>query len=93
MSPMPRQTALDVRSIPATRHPLEVEAEGRLRHAGYSPLRQLACHIHGRVLTILGRVPSYYMKQVAQSLLLELDGIEAIDNQLDVEPFCPDRLR
>ena len=36
------------------------------------------------VLTMRGRVPSFYMKQILQTLLGDLDGIEKIDNQVDV---------
>jgi hypothetical protein len=53
------------------------------------------CHFHGRanrfefvqsdgVLTIRGTVPTFYLKQVLQSLLQNLDGIRWIDNQVDV---------
>jgi hypothetical protein len=64
---------------------MEVEAETRLHQSAYSPLRHLTCQVHGQVLTICGRVPSYYMKQVAQSLLGQLEGVGTIDNQLDVQ--------
>lgn len=36
------------------------------------------------VLTIRGRVPSFYLRQVLISFVRELDQIAAIDDQLDV---------
>jgi hypothetical protein len=53
------------------------------------------CHFYGRadrfefvhcddVLTIRGSVPSFYLKQMLQSLLKNLDGVRWIDNQVDV---------
>ena len=35
-------------------------------------------------LTLRGRVPSFYLKQMLQSWLKGLDGVEQIDNQVDV---------
>jgi hypothetical protein len=35
-------------------------------------------------LTLTGRVPSFYMKQVLQTHLRELDGVARIDNRVDV---------
>ncbi|MFV2070844.1 MAG: BON domain-containing protein [Pirellulales bacterium] len=38
-------------------------------------------------LTISGRVPSFYLKQVVQELFRQLDGVERVDNRVDV--VCP----
>ena len=37
-------------------------------------------------LTVRGCVPSFYLKQLLQTLLKGLDGVEQIDNQVDVVP-------
>jgi hypothetical protein len=39
---------------------------------------------NGDVLTIRGCVPSFYLKQVLQGLLKNLEGVERIDNQVEV---------
>ena len=39
---------------------------------------------NGDVLTIRGCVPSFYLKQVLQGLLKNLEGVQRIDNQVDV---------
>jgi hypothetical protein len=36
------------------------------------------------VLIVRGRVPSFYLKQVLQTVLMELDCIAQIDNRVDV---------
>ena len=87
MSPLIKRTPRSGVASEAVRHPAEVEAETRLHQSAYSPLRQVKCQVHGQVLTICGRVPSYYLKQVAQTLLGGLDGIGTIDNRLDVVSF------
>ena len=38
----------------------------------------------GGVLTLHGRVPTFYMKQVLQTRLRDIDGVDRIDNQVDV---------
>ena len=59
------------------------------------------CHFRGRadgfkfendgdVLTVRGRVPSFYLKQVLQTILKRLDGVRMVNNQVDV--VCCDGL-
>jgi len=59
-------------------------AEARLQHAKYVELRAVSCEFHEGVLTLRGRVPSYYLKQLAQSLLDSIPGVLQLDNQLEV---------
>lgn len=66
-------------------------AEERLRHSDYLELRNVSCDFHEGVLTLQGRVPSYHLKQLAQSLLCELAGILKLNNQLEVVPSIEDR--
>ena len=58
----------------------------KLAESGYfsCPSRQIECEYHHGVLTLRGRVPSFYLKQVAQTVLKNTVGIERIDNQVDV---------
>jgi len=52
----------------------------------YPQIRAVACRSDDGVLTLSGRVPSYYFKQVAQRLaMVATGGLAAIDNQLQVE--------
>ena len=46
--------------------------------------RDVSFHYADGILAMRGRLPSFYMKQVLQTLLQDLDGVERIDNQTDV---------
>ncbi len=59
-------------------------AEAKLRHADYWPLRRIRCEYHEGVLTLRGEVPSYHLKQVAQTLVASLNGILEVNNRLEV---------
>ena len=55
--------------------------------SGYGQLRRLQAYCdHGRV-TLQGRLPTYHLKQVAQSLIDSVPGVRDIDN--DVSVFSP----
>ena len=58
--------------------------EAVLRSSSYLSLRRLSCEYHEGVLTIRGRVATFYLKQVAQSLLGKLEGVEVINNLVEV---------
>jgi hypothetical protein len=38
----------------------------------------------GRVLIIRGAVPTYHLKQLIQTALMRLNGVEQLDNQVSV---------
>lgn len=65
--------------------PLTEQAEELLQRAPYVALRGVYCEHHEGVLILRGRVGSYYMKQIAQVLVARLDGIELIDNRIEVK--------
>jgi osmotically-inducible protein OsmY len=44
----------------------------------------VSCHFHEGVLTLRGRVGSYYLKQVAQTLVRSLESVRQVSNQLMV---------
>ena len=47
----------------------------RLAHSPYLPLRTVVCSYANGVLTLQGRVPTYYLRQVAWSMAADLQGI------------------
>lgn len=63
-------------------------AERRLEDSGYRVLRQVRCRFEAGTLTLSGRVPSFYMKQVAQTLVMTLHNVQCVDNRLDVHENC-----
>lgn len=71
---------------------VEAAAEARLRQSAYPEVRRVTCRFREGVLTLQGRVSSYYLKQIAQTLVFRVEGLVAIDNRLDVAPY-PGRLR
>jgi BON domain len=65
----------------------EALVRAELRQSPYGAIRTVACQMNGGVLTLSGSVPSYYLKQVAQRLALNvLRDAGEIVNQLRVEP-------
>ena len=69
---------------------VQTEAQARLRKSGYRELHLVSCEFHEGVLTLRGRVSSYYLKQLAQELIRRLDGAEEVNNRLEVvAPPCP----
>jgi len=62
-----------------------------LRATGYLPLRDLEIFAAEGFVTLRGRVPSYYLKQVAQAAVLALPGVDAVRNELDVFSSNPSR--
>lgn len=43
--------------------------------------RDVSLHHSNGVLTMQGRLPSFYLKQILQTLLRDVDGVDQIDNQ------------
>jgi osmotically-inducible protein OsmY len=60
--------------------------ENRLWNSAYLEMRRVSCTFHEGVLVLTGRVSSYHRRQVAQEIVQGLEGIEAIDNRLEVVP-------
>jgi osmotically-inducible protein OsmY len=59
-------------------------AQRRLGSAMHTALRGISCSVENGLATLRGRVPTFYCKQLAQSLLVGIAGIERIDNQIEV---------
>ena len=55
-----------------------------LRATGYGALRGVVISVSARVVMLLGRVPSYYLKQIAQATALAVPGAHQIHNGLEV---------
>jgi osmotically-inducible protein OsmY len=55
-----------------------------LRVTGYGPLRDMEVTVHARLVVLRGAVPSYYLKQVAQTITLAVPGAHRVRNELAV---------
>ena len=53
-------------------------------HSSYSELKRLSCQFHEGVLTLRGRLPCYYLKQIAQTLATGVAGVEELDNRIEI---------
>jgi len=61
-------------------------ARSRLQNSSYFAHRDIGCAYQDRVLTLWGRLPSYYLKQMAQAMVAEVEGVATIVNQIEVMP-------
>jgi hypothetical protein len=59
--------------------------EQRLQSSPYWSLRQLVCDEDEDGLIVRGTVPSYYLKQLAQSLVAKAAGTECVRSDITVE--------
>lgn len=46
--------------------------------------REITCNYEDGVLTLEGRVPTFRLKHVLQTMLFDVDGVDRIDNRVDV---------
>ena len=59
-------------------------AQRLLRNSSYYPLRFLTCTFNKGVLTIGGRLPSFHLKQVAQSAVIGIEGVVRVENKVEI---------
>lgn len=59
-------------------------AECCLRHNAYLAMKNLQCECHEGVLILRGCLPTYYLKQLAQTLVAGIDGVQRIVNEIEV---------
>jgi hypothetical protein len=61
------------------------EAQRRLVESPYFALRTLRCDYHEGILTVRGRVPSFYARQVAVETLKRVPAVEQLVDRIEVE--------
>jgi hypothetical protein len=64
--------------------PLSHEIQQRLEISPYLALRLIRCSCDGARIILHGRLPSYYLKQLAQTLVRQVSEAHEIDNRLEV---------
>ncbi len=67
----------------------EEAAESRLRRNSYLALQNVSCEYHDGVLFLHGWVSTYYLKQVACSVVADLEGVHRVVDQIDVSTSRP----
>jgi hypothetical protein len=63
---------------------LAAKVESHLRATSYAQLRDVSCESELGVLTLRGRVSTFYMKQIAQTLVREVPGVSQVVNLIQV---------
>jgi hypothetical protein len=89
---MPALNPASDEAAPPSRTPraaLQELAEGCLRGTPYPALKAVSCDWRDGALVLRGCLPSYYLKRVAQEAVARLEGVERIDNQIQVVPPAP----
>ncbi|QDT93634.1 BON domain protein [Gimesia fumaroli] len=56
-----------------------------LRLSGYAALSQIRVAVEQRDVRLEGQVPTYFLKQVAQTQVLSLEEVQFVSNNLVVE--------
>lgn len=59
-------------------------AQIQLEHSAYRTIRRVSCSFHDGVLTLTGHVPTFHHKQLAQTAVAGLAGVNQVDNQIEV---------
>jgi osmotically-inducible protein OsmY len=63
---------------------LAEEADRVLSESAYPDLRRLQCDCHDGIISIRGRLPSYFLKQMAQTIVSRISGVRRVSNQINV---------
>ena len=65
----------------------ELQLKAEFERSSYPAIRRVTCRLNDGILTLRGRVPNYYQKQLAQVLVHgKLDGAVVVRNQVEVIP-------
>jgi hypothetical protein len=74
------------RSAPRIRNSIAQQAAAQLRNHAHFKGRalDLLFELNGDVLIIRGRVSSFYLKQLLQTALRDLESVSRIENRVDV---------
>jgi hypothetical protein len=80
----PRRDSVETPHVEAAKGRIAELAEAELHRGPYRALRNVTCAFKGGTLILYGRLPSYHLKQIAQTAVASLPGVERIDNRIDV---------
>ena len=79
LSDFPKDHNVDLPS-----HEVTEAAKARLQKSPYLRIRNLSCEYDQGVLVLGGRLPSFYLKQLAQVAVAGLEGVMHVVNDVDV---------
>ena len=70
--------------VSSTLSDVEAQIKEKLHFTQHAALRCVTYSIEGDTVVLFGRVPSYYLKQLAQVKVTCVPGIERVDNRIEV---------
>jgi osmotically-inducible protein OsmY len=80
-----------IEQIVVTRHDRQLRhaATAALADSKYLPLRGLRCSVSEGVIVISGTVPSFYLKQLAQAAVMQIEQVGKVRNLVEVSDESP----
>ena len=78
---MPRRDTRQLRKVDARQRARDVVAQNSHFHGRAESFQFV---LRSDTLIVRGCVPSFYLKQVLQTVLMRIDGVRLIDNQVNV---------
>lgn len=69
---------------PAPEDQIVERAESHLRHNSYLSLKNVRCDYRDGALILRGCLPTYYLKQMAQSVVARMEGVHRVVNEIEV---------
>lgn len=59
-------------------------AAARLQASSYPSIRKVLCVYEEGVLLLRGRLPTFFLKQMAQIAVADIEGVKQVVNQIEV---------
>lgn len=85
-APLSRPAAVDAADRRRDGPEIGELAEERLRSNAYLALKNISCEYREGVLTLRGCLPTYYLRQIAQTAVAGMDGVRAVVDRIEVVP-------
>jgi osmotically-inducible protein OsmY len=70
--------------LAAANQPVLDGVRQQLQSSPFYAIRALRCDFHEGVVTLRGSLPSYYLRQIAQSLVRRVSGVLELDDRITV---------
>jgi len=64
---------------------IRAAAESSLSSSDHHEIRRISCDVVGGVIVLTGVVASYHIKQLAQEIVMRINGQSGVENRLKVE--------
>ena len=52
---------------------------------GYQQLNNIQCEVDGNVMILSGKLKSFYLKQIAQTVAIKIPGVASVLNKIEVQ--------